>query len=686
MKKGRANTWKKTMAAVAAAAMMISGTGTMVSAQEAASVGDGTPWVDSDLKENIPDEPLSSPKDDFHLYINQEWLKNTEIPDGYNNVSVFLEVYISLQENLKALLEDNSLEGHEAKLVQDCYSAFLDWEERNEQGIEPAVEMAEAIQQIDSIEELSDFLCDGEKTYFLEAFLKCEMMMDLADSTRYVPDIFGAEFVLSDAAEYAQRTEYGERFYQGGEILYTYLLQRLGYSEEEAKAKYDDFISFEAKLAEVSLTQAEMMQADYISKIYNMMSLSEVEELAPNYPIRRWIESLGFEEAEQFMVDEPAYLGRVSELYTEENLEQIKNYLLIRYLKKASEYLDEETYRVYLEADNVCKGASGYKEDEIYALETVKEVLSEPLAKAYLEKYPAEKKKEDITRICQEVIDAYRGIIEGEEWMSSETREKAVEKLDNITIHAVYPEKWYDFGSLSLDGLSYYECRKAIADLAQKREQGFVNSQMDRELWPNINILDVNAYYSLQDNSINIILGILGNEYYNENMSREEMLGGIGTAIAHEVSHAFDTTGAQFDAYGNFADWWQPEDYDAFSQRAQKMVDYYDNIVAFEGTHVSGSNVVSEAIADIAGMKCILAIAKETENFDYDAFFRQYTSVQKRISSEAFEYECLTQDVHPLSYLRTNVTLQQFDEFLEEYDIQPGDNMYLAPEDRILVW
>ena len=109
MKKGRANTWKKTMAAVAAAAMMISGTGTMVSAQEAASVGDGTPWVDSDLKENIPDEPLSSPKDDFHLYINQEWLKNTEIPDGYNNVSVFLEVYISLQENLKALLEDNSL-------------------------------------------------------------------------------------------------------------------------------------------------------------------------------------------------------------------------------------------------------------------------------------------------------------------------------------------------------------------------------------------------------------------------------------------------------------------------------------------------------------------------------------------------------------------------------------------------
>ena len=250
----------------------------------------------------------------------------------------------------------------------------------------------------------------------------------------------------------------------------------------------------------------------------------------------------------------------------------------------------------------------------------------------------------------------------------------------------MYPEKWYDFSSISLDGLSYYECRKAIKEFSQKKEQGYVNSQVDQELWNGINILDTNAFYNPQNNSINIVLGILGNELYNDDMSPEEMAGGIGFVIAHEISHAFDTSGAQFDAYGNYADWWTPEDYEAFGLRAQKMAAYYDNIIAFEGMNVSGTNVVSEAIADSAGMKCILSIAKQKENFDYDAFFRQYASVQKRISSREFEYKCLMQDSHPLGYLRTNVTLQQFDEFLEEYDIGPEDNMYLAPEDRILVW
>lgn len=686
MSRTRGNLRKKILAVMAAAAVTVSCTGVAAFAQEGASLGDGIPWVDSDLKENISEDLELSPKEDFHLYVNYEWLKDAEIPEGRNNIGAFYTVSMEVQDNQKALLEDESLEGHEAKLVQAYYNAFLNWEERNKQGLDTIIPTVEAIQAIDSMEELSDFICDKEQSFMVEAFINCATMVDLNDSSRYIPDVVCAKFMLDDAAEYAQRTEYGERYYEANRMVLTYLLQKLGFSKEEAVKKIDDLISFEAKLAEVALTKNDMMQPDYLEKVNNIMSLSELEQLAPNFPMRRWMEEKGFDKAEQFVVDEPVYIQRVGELYTEENLEQIKNYLLLKYLVKTISYLDQEAYDINIKASGIINGASGRLEDEEYALRKVSQDLPEPLAVAYLDKYPAEKKKQDITNICQNVIDAYHGIIGGAQWLSAETRQKAEEKLNKISINAVYPEKWYDFSSLSLEGLSYFECQKAISDFSLKREQEHINAEVDRELWEGINILETNAYYNLQDNSINIILGILGGDFYNEEMTLEEMYGGIGAIIAHELSHAFDTNGAQFDGDGNFLNWWTKEDYEAFTQRAQKLAAYYDNIVAFEGLKVSGTNVMSEAIADSTGVQCILSIAKEIEDFDYDAFFRKYAGLWKGISSREFEYLCFTQDVHPLNYLRTNVVLQQFDEFLEEYDIQPGDNMYLAPESRILVW
>lgn len=159
--------------------------------------------------------------------------------------------------------------------------------------------------------------------------------------------------------------------------------------------------------------------------------------------------------------------------------------------------------------------------------------------RAFLAKYDAVKIKEDVTRICEESIEYYRGMLDTEDWLSDETRAKAIEKLDAITINAVYPEKWHDYSGLSLDGLGYFD------------------------------ILETNAYYNPQDNSINIIRGILGGAFYQEDMNTEELYAGIGFVIGHEISHAFDTNGAQFDASGALNNWWTEKDYSAFLERAQ---------------------------------------------------------------------------------------------------------------------
>ena len=208
---------------------------------------------------------------------------------------------------------------------------------------------------------------------------------------------------------------------------------------------------------------------------------------------------------------------------------------------------------------------------------------------------------------------------------------------------------------------------------------------MDPAIWE-VDILDANAYYNPANNSINIIRGLLDGAFYREDMSEEELFAGIGSAIGHEISHAFDTKGAQYDENGNIVNWWTDEDLKTFHERADKLAKYYSGITAFNGEKVRGDNIKTEAIADMAGMKCVLGLASENKDFDYKAFFEANAAVWRGLYTKELEYMLLTQDVHPLRYLRVNATVQQFDEFYETYGIKEGDNMYLAPENRVLVW
>jgi putative endopeptidase len=333
----------------------------------------------------------------------------------------------------------------------------------------------------------------------------------------------------------------------------------------------------------------------------------------------------------------------------------------------------------------VAEGSTGREKDEAVAFRTVREELTTPMDRTYLERYDSSEKKERITKICEDVIDVYHKMLKSEDWMSDETKDKAIEKLDAITINAVYPEKWIDYSDLDLKGLSYFDCRKEICLFDKKLDYQKINGKVDHEIW-DFDILETNAYYNPQDNSINIILGILEDPFYRDGMSDEELLGGIGSVIGHEISHAFDTKGAQYDKDGNYTNWWKDEDYEAFKKRADKLIKYYDAMTVWEGQNVIGTSIQTEAIADMAGVKSLLLIAEGKDDFDYDKFFSAYATIWRRINTREFEYYCLTQDTHPLHFLRTNATLQQFDEFLDTYDIKEGDKMYLAPEDRVSVW
>ena len=196
-----------------------------------------------------------------------------------------------------------------------------------------------------------------------------------------------------------------------------------------------------------------------------------------------------------------------------------------------------------------------------------------------------------------------------------------------------------------------------------------------------------NASYDPQCNSINVYAGFLTGDLYREDMTREELMAGVGMVIAHELSHAFDTKGSKYDETGALRYWWTEADQQAFDRRVEKLIAYYESPHPWkDGSSYSGTLVQQEAIAGLGAMGCILRIAKKTEGFDYDAFFRAFTKLRRCKMTETAMKNRFRTNPHPMDHLRVNVVAAQFPEFQETYDIRPGDGMYVAPEDRITIW
>ena len=658
----------------------------LVFADAAKDYKSGKPWIDSNLKENVISIQRPSPKDDYHLHVNYDWLMKNDIPQGERMVNSFSQVQNKVEENIVEVLTDSKLQGHDAELVQSLYNAILDWKTRDELGIKPLQPVIDEIKNIKTIDELTDFITSSENNFMVPTFVDVSNAIRPDDSLSYVASIGFDGFTLGDSAEYKNRTEVGERYYQAGLYMAKAMLVRLGYSEAEAEKMFNDMLDLEAQLAKKALTNAQLRSPDRLKKGNNLLSAKRVSSLAGRFPLMRFIESDGYGEAKEFLVTAPRRISALNRIYKEENLAQIKAYMIVRTACNYAGLLDSQAYDDATAAKNLINGSKGKVDDKKMAVQMVRNLLKTPLNKAYLERYDLSELKKQITKICEDTVSIYRQMLAEENWLSERTKEKALEKLDSIRIHPICPDKWIDYSGLKLKGLPLIECVKAISDYEEELDQSHTNGKVDRSLWLNEELLIANAFYYPQENSINIIPGLIGDPFYYEGMSQEALMGGLGVIIGHEISHAFDTNGAQFDKDGNFRNWWTRKDFRAFKKRAAKLISYYDNITVWDGMNSIGTLVQTEAIADMTGMKAMLRLAKTKPGFDYKVFFEAFAANWRGLCPLEMEQFLNYNDPHPKFYQRTNVTVQQFEEFLRTYGIKPGDNMYLAPEDNILVW
>jgi putative endopeptidase len=459
-------------------------------------------------------------------------------------------------------------------------------------------------------------------------------------------------------------------------------------------------------------TSGEREQKSYNDRSDKIYTLEDISKRQGNFPLTELLEDAGVSHSETFRIMEPVFLNFLGSYYKETNLDILKSYFMIHTVLEALPYLDETCQTMGAEILNIrdvthqnppapvpptdptdAKAMEEY-EAQVFMQGYIKPLLFEPFQLAYIGSFCSSEAKQQISKMVDDILDYYVEHLGSIDWLSQQTRDFAVEKVKKTAVMVMYPDVLTDYSSLEYgnyeEGGNLLDAFAAIHQLKNAPEAEKVNQPVNRADWDldEVSTLDVNAYNSPQINAITVPVGILAGDFvYDPDAPIEQNYARLGAIVGHEITHSFDTTGYVFDADGLPYGWWTNEDEVALRVRSDRLANYYSQIAHMPGNPMTydGKIVQGEAMSDMGGVKCMLTLAEEIPDFDYDLFFRSYASLWAYQTSFMMENH-RAQDEHPIGFLRTNVTLQQFDKFFETYGIGPGDGMYLAPEDRILVW
>ena len=650
-----------------------------------------TPWLNSNIIGRAASFDVPSKREDFYLNVNNNWIKNAKLKPGRAAHGAFTELQYELDAKLRALMQDKDLAGHDADLIRNLYALWLDWDDRNKNGLGGLKKHIDAVTKIQNISELSEYFKSDECKFHGDIIAGFGLGYDNDDANFYNIELSATGLSLGDAAEYKKLSPNGERVKKMSEGIALYMLKRLNYSDDEAQKILSQAYKFEEKISASMMTYDELQSPEALKKLYkNKVTLEKIRELSPIFPLAEILEAYKVF-SDRMNLQQPKWLEALNTLYNENELENIKSYLIRNIASAAITKIDESAYREYQRLSRERLGITESAPDEEIAGDFVHGNLLTPLSKIYVEKYVSEKTKQDVTNIINDTISYYRDMLKNETWLSEQTRKKAIEKLDAITPRVAYPEKWRDYTKLEINTKENGETlEKALDKLNKFGWENFyskLNTRVDREMWGDNDIIIVNSYYSASKNEIFIIAGILSGDFYGPDRTYEENLGSIGTVIGHELSHAFDTRGAQFGKDGTINDWWTPEDYKKFQARADKLIQYLSNMkVTPDGGFYNGSLVQTETIADMAGIKAMLGIASKHKDFNYDKFFCSYAKIWANIMTPARLDYLLKTDVHALPYIRVNAIVQQYGAFYNTYGVTSGDAMFLPPQKRVYVW
>ena len=640
------------------------------------------------VPQETPIDKNATVASNFYQAVNKDWLLKTKIPAD----SPSIDNFYTLGEDIKGKLKKDIKNLGEGKETSDItgmsefitfYKAASNYKQREKDGLEP---LKPYLKEIEEIKDLNDLA--SKSASLTDKGIPLPFGYDVGTNAENTSQkqiqLSPPSILLPDVSIYKDEAS-KKQYLTPIETATQKALEMLGYSEKNSKRIVKEALEFDEIIAKYSLSNEEMSES---KNLVHPKTAEEINAYSGSFKLYDVIKGIMGRDLETINVPNTKYFENYSKIVNQDNFSKIKSWILVQEAMAASNSLTED-YRLNFQSISMAimgtqKPVS--KEDTVYQMSV--NLFSDVMSVYYGRKYFGEEAKTDVTGMIDKIKNVYRGRLQQNDWLTEGTRNKAIEKLDKMKVFVGYQED-VNPGTkeLHLDpNKSFFELSEDIAQFGKRYTIDHFDDPIDKNKWSG-SAFDINAYYNPESNSINFPAGILQAPFYDKNQSVEKNYGGIGVVIGHEITHAFDSNGADYDENGDMHNWWTKADTKAFDKRIKAFEDQWNGLEIY-GTKVNGKLTVTENVADAGGLSSTLQVLKtDMTKPNLKDYFENYADIWKQKASLQYNKYTMVQDVHAPNELRVNQQLKNLPEFYETYpQIKEGDDMYLAPSKRISLW
>ena len=634
---------------------------------------------------------------DFFRYACGGWNDAHPLTAEYSRFGTFDLLAENNQKQLRELIESLAAQQNEAgtaaQKIGDLYNMAMDSVTLNEQGVAPVKPLLDRIAALSDKSQIIPMSAEmyrrnGIGTYFLSY-----VYADPKNSAVNIFQMHQGGINLGQKEYYLDTDSITENVRKEYRKYIAKLFTLAGFSEADAQRKTDDVMEIETAIAKASKNVVELRDPE---ANYHKMTFAELKKQIPGIDWDAYVKTLGIEAPAELNVEQVEPVKEVARLVNALPVSKHVSYLEYNLLDAAASCLSDDF--VAARFDFYGKVMSGRQVNQPRwkrAVNSVNGMLGELVGEMYVEKYFPAAAKERMVKLVKNLQVALGERIDAQEWMSDSTKVRAHEKLDAFHVKVGYPDKWKDYSNLEVKNDSYWANVCRASEWGYNDMMGRIGKPVDKDEWL-MTPQTVNAYYNPSTNEICFPAAILQPPFFNMDADDAANYGAIGVVIGHEMTHGFDDQGRQFDKDGNLTDWWAEGDADRFKERAQVMVDFFNNIEVLPGLKANGQLTLGENIADHGGLNvAYLAFRNATKDAPLEVkdgftpeqrFFLAYATLWAgNIRDEQIRVYTKS-DPHSLGRWRVNGALPHIQAWYDAFHITPDDSLYVAPENRVDIW
>lgn len=635
------------------------------------------------------------PGDNFYLYANGNWIKNNPVPASRVRWGNFDELRQENSKRLSSLLEDasqNTSRDRKTQIIGDFYYSGMDSATIEKKGYDPIKPDLKAIDDLKSVsdvlKEMALLRIDGGGGIGFRIFVG----PDKKNVLEYIPSLGQGGTSLPDRDYYLKDDPRSVNIRNAYSKNIKTLFSLTGEDESSATKDAATILKMETTLAGAQYSRVQMRDP---YKTYNKFSVKDLSTTTPNIDWATVLSDFQIKGADSVVVNNPSFFKTFDSLLTTVSLDEWKTYMRWNIIRNAAPYLSSPFVNADFELSKVMTGQKQPTPRYERVSGLIDGQLGDLLGQLYVDKYFKPAAKTYMVNMVDNIENTFADRIKHLDWMSEETKQKALEKLTAITKKIAYPDKWKDYNGMVITKDDFLENVHNAREWSYNYMVSHMGKPVDKTDW-GMTPPTINAQYSPTNNDITFPAGILQFPFFDFGADDAVNYGGIAAVIGHEMTHGFDDQGRQFDANGNLKDWWQKVDEDSFKLRANEVAKQFDAFTVLDTIHLNGRLTLGENLADLGGLNIAYAAFTKTKEFKegkkiggftpQQRFFLSWAQVWRSNTLPETEAQLTKTDPHSPGMYRTNAPLMNMDAWYSAFNVKPGDKMYKPENERIKVW